>query len=182
MAPYVKEDKTLKNNTGARGVKVSAGVGGGRVMVWEYIDGRNWTGAVPAEMYEGPIRRALAKVLPTSRAWRVLEDNDPTGFKSGKGEAAKAAAGIEVFSIPKRSPQLNVCDYALWTEINKRMRRQERRWPKGAKETRAGYLSRLRRKALRLSKTFIDKSISNMKVRCQRLLVARGRHFEEGGK
>ena len=111
-----------------------------------------------------------------------MEDNDPTGFKSGKGEVAKSAAGIEVFSIPKRSPQLNVCDYALWAEVNRRMRRQEERWPVQKKETRAAYLVRLRRTALRLPKAFIDKSIGNMKVRCERLLAARGRHFEEGGK
>ena len=111
-----------------------------------------------------------------------MEDNDPTGFKSAKGEAAKSAAGIEVFTIPKRSSQLNVCDYALWTEINKRMRRQERRWPAGKKETRAAYLKRLRLTALRLPTAFINKSISNMRVRCKRLLAARGRHFEEGGK
>ena len=152
------------------------------MLLWEYIDGRNWSGAVAAELYKGPVRRALKKAAGTSRSWRVLEDNDPTGFKSGKGEAAKSAAGIEVFSIPKRSPQLNVCDYALWAEVNRRMRRQEERWPVQKKETRAAYLVRLRRTALRLPKAFIDKSIGNMKVRCERLLAARGRHFEEGGK
>ena len=132
-------------------------------------------------MYTGPIQRALKKKQPRARSWRVLEDNDPTGSKSKAGEAAKRAAGIQVFSIPKRSPQLNVCDYALWTEINKRMRRQERRWPAGKNETRTAYRKRLRLTALRISKAFINKSISNKRVRCKRLLAARGRHFEEGG-
>ena len=89
---------------------------------------------------------------------------------------------MQVFSIPKRGPQLNVCDYALGIEISKRMRRQERRWPVGKKETRAAYLKRLRLIALRLPKVCINKSISNMRVRCKRLPAARGRHFEEGGK
>lgn len=181
-APYVKQDKSLKFNTGARGVQVLAGVGQGRVLVWEYIDGRNWSGTVAAELYKGAVRRALQKAAPTRRSWRVLEDNDPTGFKSAKGEDAKRAAGINVFSIPKRSPQLNVCDYALWAEVNRRMRRQEQRWAAQRKETRAAYLARLRRTALRLPKTFIENSIGNMKVRCRRLSAARGRHFEEGGK
>ena len=44
--PYLKPSKKLKYNTGARGVKVLAGVGGGKVLVWEYIDGRKWTGKV----------------------------------------------------------------------------------------------------------------------------------------
>ena len=180
-APYVKESRALQYNTGARGVKVLAGVGSGRGMVLEYIDGRNWSGKVAAEMYAGPILRALKKAHGARRKWRVLEDNDPTGWKSRKGVAAKAAAGIDLFRIRRRSPQLNVCDYALWAEVNKRMRRQERRWPVGKRETRAAYLARLRRVALRLPKAFIDKSICNMKVRCQRLLAARGKHFEEGG-
>ena len=56
-------------------------------------------------MYTGPIQRALKKKHPRARSWRVLEDNDPTGFKSTAGEAAKKAAGIQVFSIPTRSRQ-----------------------------------------------------------------------------
>ena len=36
-------------------------------------------------------------------SWKVLEDNDPTGYKSSKGMAAKAAAGIETLDLPKRS-------------------------------------------------------------------------------
>lgn len=56
-------------------------------------------------MYTGPIQRALKKKHPRARSWRVLEDNDPTGFKSKAEEAAKRAAGIQVFSIPKKSPQ-----------------------------------------------------------------------------
>ena len=47
-----------------------------------------------------------------------LEDNDPTGFKSNKGKAAKVSARIEPFEISRRSPDLSLCDYALWQEIN----------------------------------------------------------------
>ena len=46
-------------------------------------------------------------------SWTVLEDNDPTGFKSTAGKNAKRESKIKVFAIPKRSPDLNVCDYAL---------------------------------------------------------------------
>ena len=89
---------------------------------------------------------------------------------------------VQFISVPKRSPQLNVCDYALWIRINKRVRRQERRWPAGKKETRAAYRKRLRLTAFRLPMAFINKSISNMRVRCKRLLAAHGRHLNEGGK
>ena len=83
---------------------VLAGVGHGRVLVWEVIDGRNWNGDVAAEMYTGPIKAALKRAAPRKRKWRILEDNDPSGFKCKKGLAAKTAANIESFDIPRRSP------------------------------------------------------------------------------
>ena len=41
----------------------------------------------------------------------LLEDNDPSGYKTKLGEAAKARNKIKVPKIPKRSPDLNVMDY-----------------------------------------------------------------------
>ena len=70
MWPYVKQSSKCKVNTGARGVMVLAGIGHGKVLVWEAIDGRNWNGDVAAEMYTGPIRTALAKSCPRKRKWR----------------------------------------------------------------------------------------------------------------
>ena len=179
-APYVRPSRRLKWNPGVRGVHVLAGVGNGKVMVWEYIDGRRWTGAVAAECYRGPIAAALSKEYPQRKTFTVLEDNDPTGFRSKAGLAAKESAGIKTFEIPKRSPSLNVCDYALWTEVNKRMRAQEKRMPSNKRESRAEFLKRLKRTALRLPSSFVDSSIKQMRKRCQRLQDAKGGHFEEG--
>ena len=179
--PYVKHGKKYKYNPGARGAMVLAGVGHGRVLVWEVIDGRNWNGDVAAEMHAGPIKAALQRVAPGKRKWRVLEDNDPAGFKCRKGMDAKAAARIESFDIPRRSPQLNVCDFALWSEINRRMRTAERKWPAGRTESRKQFLARLRRTALSLPQTFVDESIGNMRKRCKCMFEADGGHFEEGG-
>ena len=165
-APYVKQSSRCKFNTGARGVMVLAGIGHGKVLVWEAIDGRNWNGDVAADMYTGPIRTALAKACPRKRKWRVLEDNDPAGFKCRKGIAAKSASGIESFNIPPRSPSLNVCDYALWSEVSRRLRATEATWPARKKESRKAYAARLRRTALRLPASFVNASISNMRSRC----------------
>lgn len=88
---YVKPSKTLKYNSGARGVKVLAGVGGGKVLVWSAIDGQ-WNGDVAAKMYTGPVRRAWQNAFPNKRRFVVLEDNDPSGFKSGKSKGGKAEA------------------------------------------------------------------------------------------
>ena len=106
--------------------------------------------------------------------------HEAAGFKSSKGKAAKQSAGLASFDIPRRSPDLNVCDYALWAEISKRMRRQEKSWPAGKKEKREEYLARLRKTALRLPSSFVTSSIGDMARRCQRMRQAKGGHFEEG--
>ena len=116
------------------------------------------------------------------RKWRVLEDNDPAGFKSTRGMEAKKASKIDAVTVPKRSPDLNVCDYAIWHEVNRKMRMQERRFTSDKKETRQQYLKRLRRTALSLPPTFVGKSIANMQERCKRLIASKGSRFEEGGK
>ena len=180
--PYVRPGKASQSKYGGRGVTVLAGLGGGKVLVWKYVVGRNWSGTVASEMYRGPVKRALQKQYPSCRKWRVLEDNDPSGFQSTKGVQAKADSHIEPFRIPKRSPQLNVCDFALWKEVNKRMRKQEATWKPSKRETRSEYLGRLRRTALRLPASFVNASISDMRRRCQRLHAVRGGHFEEGGR
>ena len=184
-APYVRPSKRLKWNPGARGVHVLAGVGNGRVLVWRYLDSKKkvmWSGRTAAECYRGPIQKALEKHYPMRPRWNILEDNDPTGFRSRAGLAAKTDVGITTFTIPKRSPQLNVCDYAVWTEVERRMRRQEQKFSSGKRESRADFMERLRRTALRLPARFINESIMGMRLRCQRLLAAKGGHIEEGPK
>ena len=179
--PYVRSRRDLKYNTGAKGVMVLAGVGAGKVLVWEYMNKKRWNAKTAAQMYSKPIANALHRAYPRHRFFKVLEDNDPSGFKTKAAERAKMAAQIKTFPIPKRSPQLNVLDYSVWAEINRRMRAQEVRWSSGKRESRAEYLTRLRRTAKRLPANFINKSIRNMKVRCQRLFKAKGHHIEEGG-
>lgn len=178
---YVVVPKSLKQNTGARPAKIAGGVGKGRCRLW-YDVGRKWNGKVAAELYEGPVQASLRRGWPTKRKFLVLEDNDPTGFKSGAGEAAKKKAKIQVFSIPKRSPDLSVMDYAIWTRIDTALRRQEARWTSTRKETREQYLKRLHTTAKNLPTAFVNKAIGNMRERCQRLYKAKGYHFEEGGK
>ena len=181
-APYVRSRKDLKYNTGARGVMVLAAVGKGKVLLWEYLHKKRWSAKTAADMHSGPLAKALRKAYPCRRKFTVLEDNDPSGFKTQAAEKAKKAAGIKPFVIPKRSPQLNVMDFAIWAKVNTNMRAQERRWAANRKETRDQYLLRLWRTAMRLSPKVINKSIMNMKVRCQRLYDAKGGHIEEGGQ
>ena len=111
----------------------------------------------------------------------VVEDNDPTGCRSKAGTKAKDEAVLKVLRIPKRSPQFNLCDYALWKEAEKRIRAQEKRFPPTFRESCSAFLKRLRRTALRLLCSFINSNLKNMGIRCQRLAATKGGHFEEGG-
>ena len=76
------------------------------------------------------LQKAMLKAFPENAGvanfkWHVMEDNDPAGHKSSMAESCKKALGIKVRTMPPRSPDLNVLDYSLWSEISKRMRRQE---------------------------------------------------------
>ena len=124
----------------------------------------------------------LQKAYPGKRSFNLLEDSDPTGNMSKKGIEAKSAARLKTFSIPKYSPDLNVMDYAVWAEVEKRMRRQERSWPADKRETRVAFIRRLARTAKALPKDFVDKSIVDLHRRCKLLFQAKGGLFEEGGR
>lgn len=176
----VKPNPRMRQYTGAKGIQIACGVGSGKVLMWQQND--TWSGKVAEELYQDVMHPALRGEHPSKRAFNVLEDNDPTGNCSKLARAKKAALHINVFSIPKRSPELNVLDYAIWSEIEKRMRQQERNWNNGRKETRDQYARRLRATAARLSKKFIDNSIANLQIRCKRLYEAKGGLFEEGGR
>ena len=176
---YVRPKGALHHNTGAKGCLIQAAVGKGRVLMWHEVCG-SWSGPAAETLYTGPLKTALRRNYPKKRTHKVLEDNDPTGYKSGAGVAAKRDRNIDVFEIPCRSPDLNPLDYSIWAEVNKRMRAQERTW-KTKTETRDEYVARLKRTAKGLERTFVDDVIGNLAVRCERLYQAKGGFFLEGG-
>ena len=178
----MKPKKGLSYNTGSRSSLIVGAVCATGVSMWHDAPDGRWNGQAAADMYKGPLFNALTKTDPTKKAFRVLEDNDPTGFKCQKAKDAKTEVGIEPFVIPKRSPDLSVLDYAIWSQVNRRLRKQEKNWPKTKRETRLQYTARLRRTATRSPPAFVKKSIEDMKRRCQRLYAAKGGYFEEGGR
>ena len=86
-----------------------------KIRVWHEMD--KWDGATAAAAYKGPLKNALKRAFPKRRNHVILEDNDPSGYKSGKGLQAKSEAGISTLDLPKRSPDLNVLDYSLWSLV-----------------------------------------------------------------
>ena len=176
-----KPSRNLKRNTGTKSVIVTCAIGHGRVLMWHYVKGR-WDAAAAEHMYKGPLLRSLKKNFPSAKSYRILEDNDPTGYKSRRGEQAKKDANIVPIPLPPRSPDFNPLDYSLWADLNRRMRAQEKAWPKIKRETRKQYLARLKRTAMNLPTEYINKIIGNMAVRCDACRKAKGGHFAEGGR
>ena len=150
-------------------------------MVCHHIE-ENWGGSQAAKFYKEAVAPALKNQYPGHKVYFILEDNDPTGNYFGVGVKAKEDMKLKVLRIIKRSPDLNVLDYATWSEVERHMRKQEQRFPPSKTETREEFKRRLARTARNLSTTFINKSIGDMAVRCQKLYDAEGGLFEEGGK
>lgn len=176
---HVKPGAKQHLSLGAKGILKAGGIGGGQVLVWHTIAG-TWSGSEAAALYGNVVLPAVRARYPRTRRFCILEDNDPTGNQSKKGIQAKRDAHLEVLHIPKRSPDLNVMDYAVWAEVERRMRAQEKKWSVSKAEARTAFARRLDRTARGLSKEFIDKSIMDLQRRTKRLLDAEGGLFEEG--
>ena len=160
--------KKNRMNTGAN-AKVCAGVSGGKIVMWEYLPSR-WNGVEAANLYEGAIIKTLSKVRGIKPKYLVFEDNDPTGYKSGKGIAAKKKLGIEAVPTPVFSPDLNPLDFSLWDEISQRVVDKA----PGRVETVAEYKKRMRLTALRLPRSVVAKAVSSMPSRMAAVVEAKG--------
>ena len=120
------------------------------------------------------------KFVPTSAFdCSRLEDNDPSGYQSKRALATKASKNIRQFKIPKRSPDLTVIDYFVWSEVERRMRTMERAWPNTRHETRQQYIRRLRAAVRSIPANVIDKAIGDLARRAELLYRARGGLFDE---
>lgn len=60
---HTKPNSKTKFNTGVLGVKVLAGVGSGKALVWKYIE-EPWGGKAAEEAYRGVIAKALKAEYP----------------------------------------------------------------------------------------------------------------------
>lgn len=175
---HVKPKKNLKFNTGARSQNVAAAISSKKVLMFHIIDGQ-WNGQAASDMYRSKLAPAMRKEYPSKRRFLLLEDNDPSGYKSTAGKAAKAAMRMDVLALPRRSPDLNPLDYGFWSEVSRRMRKQEKKFPRSFRETQQDYAVRLRRTALRIPSSYLDRLVRSMKRKCVALSAAAGNDFQE---
>ena len=169
---FTKPDKkTHRQNTGGH-VKLFAAIIGCRVRIWHYLP-RRWSGATAAAVYTDVLGPALRRLRGVKRRYSVLEDNDPTGFKSKKGVAAKQAAHIEPLAFPVYSPDLNPLDFSLWEEVKNRMASQ----PEPKRESAQAYKARLRKTAMSIPEPVVRKMVEDMKPRAQSVYENNGGHI-----
>ena len=179
LKPHLVKPKAGNLKYSAPSVQVTAAVIKGRIRMWRYTTGRRWNGNEAASMYKGDLSKALKKAYPeVARRPRakfvVMEDNDPAGYKSSKGIAAKSEARMSVLALPPRSPDLNVLDYSLWKAIATRMREQEAKFRSSRVETKEQYKARLRRTALGLPTAEVTKAVQAMHKRVRMVAKERG--------
>ena len=160
--------KKNRMNTGAI-AKVCAGISNGRIVMWEYLPKR-WNGEEAAKLYKGAILKTLRKQRGVRPTYLVFEDNDPSGYKSSRGKAAKAESGIDAIPMPVFSPDLNPLDFCLWHEVERRMATSA----PNRVETVQKYKKRLRLTALRLSPALVARAVSAMPARMRAIVDAKG--------
>lgn len=164
------------------GVQVTAAIVGGKIRMWRYVNG-SWCGREAVGMYKD-LKKVLEKHNPEKAArpnhrWVVLEDNDPAGYKSSAGRQAKRDCKMKSLDLPPRSPDLNPLDYSIWREINGRMRSQEAEMGANRRESKEAFQKRLRRVALSLPQSVVEKAVKDMRRRVKEVLKAKGGLFTE---
>ena len=105
------------------------------------------------------------------RAYTIAEDNDPSGYKSGKGIEAKRAHGIQTVAWPRYSPDLNPLDYFFWAEVNRRM---SDTGVAPRHETVEAYKARLRRTAMAVPEAMVRAAVARIKTRAAAVVEANG--------
>ncbi len=168
---FTKPDKR-KHRSNLGGINMCAGIIKGRVRVWHYIDG-TWNGDKAADLYRTVVHPALVKHHGKKRQFTILEDNDPTGYKSNRAKDVKAELKIVPIEFPRYSPDLNPCDYALWEELQNRMAAQKA----PANESLAQFKARLRKTALAIPEKVVERMLSSMVGRTQGIYKANGGHI-----
>jgi hypothetical protein len=174
---HVKPRKGLKMNFG-KSVIMGVAISAKKVLCCYEVKG-NWNATKAAELYTRSLGPALRKAYPKKKKFLLLEDNDPAGYKSRLGMAAKKEEKIECLSFPKRSPDLNPLDYGFWDCVNRRLRKQESRFQNDRKETHAAYTARLRRTIMNTPNKVLGPLVGSMKRRCAEVKAAKGMDFEE---
>ena len=165
---YTKPNQKRQNVNPGGKLNVCGAIIGGRIRVWHYLP-NTWNGDAAADLYENTLAPALSKHRGAKATYLVVEDNDPTGYKSNKGKAAKRRVGIDTVEWPRYSPDLNPMDFYVWHEVERRALQSL-----SGPTTVQAYKKKLRRIALALPEDAIRKAVMGMRTRAQGIFDAEG--------
>ncbi len=101
---------------------------------------------------------ALKKHRGQKRRYAILEDNDPTVFKSKVAIAKKVGLNIQPLEFPTYSPDLNPLDFSLWAEVDRRMANQKA--PEG--EANDAFKARLKHVAMSMPESVIKRMLASV--------------------
>ena len=171
LKPGCTKPSAVKNRVNPGGATtVCAGIINGRIRLWHYLPSSTWSAKAAEALYRGPVAQALRRHRGSKRSYRILEDNDPTGYKSKLAQAAKEELKIAPIVFPAYSPDLNPLDFFVWAEVERRMAKQK--VPKD--ETIKAYKARLRRTAMNIPAKIIRKAVASIRTRAAAVAKARG--------
>lgn len=163
--------RTSHSFVGLPSINVCAAVAKDRVALWHEC-GPKWNGGVAAEVYRGPLLKALRRAWGVRESYQIVEDGDRKGWQSKKGITAKSEVGIRAITLPPRTPSLMPLDALIWNRIEKKM---EETCPDGD-ESRADFIDRLQSCAKKLPRAFVQRSIARTRECIKAIIDAGGYH------
>ena len=101
---WLVKPKCGTNSAKYPGIQVAAAVIKGKIRMWSYVE-RKWSAQAAAHMYKNVLAKALKRAFPfRRRPFTIIEDNDPTGYKSGAGNKRKWKATSLPIVCRKEAP------------------------------------------------------------------------------
>ncbi len=91
QGPLGQDAKRVNPSASGLGKSLLTGTGAPALaQVWHYLPDR-WSGAAASNLYRKVVVKALKKYRPHKTKYVLVEDNDPTGYKSAAGKQARLA-------------------------------------------------------------------------------------------
>jgi hypothetical protein len=110
----------------------------------------------------------------SKKFWRIVEDGDPSGFKSRAAVELKKRLRIHTLDLPAYSPDLQPLDYTLWHQVQGAVEATAERCKiKSA----VVYRQVLRSTALKLSPLRVKGALKSMYKRIRAIVAAKGSHI-----
>ena len=141
---------------------------GNRIKIWHYLP-PSWSAQAAVDLYKGVVTRTLRRCHGNKRKFAIMEDNDPTGYKSNRAKEVKAQLKICPIEFPRYAPDLMPLDYSLWAAIERKMAENV-----VANESVDDYKKRPRRVALGLPEAVVKKAVMKIPERAAAIAKAKG--------